>query len=177
MEGHGAIWLECHVTGELTQCMHFTTSPAGGEGDQEGCFKSEVLQWALPKWLIRGKAQSWEDQEEVPGGVPARELRLRQSSTPDKIPEERIIRKGRPTHLTESGADSRLVHLDRRCWKAPVTGQKGQEVCQVTRRRIMRLDRMVRTPSDPTVPMRGVHALSAWVVGMLHQAEHRGGGT
>ena len=114
-QGHGAIGLERHVTGKPTQCMHLTASPARGEGDQEGCLKSEVLQTGLLKWLIRGKAKSREDQEEVPGGDPARGLGLRQSCTPDEIPEERIIRKGRTAHLTDSGADSRQVHLDRGC--------------------------------------------------------------
>ena len=95
--------------------MHFTASPAGGEGDQESCLKSEVLQRGPLKWLIRGKAKSREDQEEILGGDPARGLGLSQSCTPDEIPEERIIRKGRTTHLMDRGADSRPVHLNRGC--------------------------------------------------------------
>ena len=34
---------------------------------------------------------------------------------PDEIPEERFIRKSRTDHLTDSGADSRPVHLDQGC--------------------------------------------------------------
>ena len=139
-QGHGGIWLERHVTGEPTQRIHLTTSPAGVEGDQEGWLKSEVLQRGLLKWLVRGKAKSREDQEEAPGGGLARRLGLRQICTLNKIPEERIIRKGTTTYLTDRGADCRLVHLDRGCWKTLVTRQK---VCQVTWRKVMRWDQMI----------------------------------
>ena len=44
--------------------MHVTTPPARGKGNQEGCLKSEVLQQAFPKGLVRGKVKSQEDQEE-----------------------------------------------------------------------------------------------------------------
>ena len=173
-QGHKGIWLERHITGEPTQRMHFITSPAGGEEDQEGCLKSEVLQIGLHKCLVGRKAKSWEDQQEAPGGGPVRGLSIRQICTPDEIPEERIIRNSGPTHLTDRGADSRPVHLDRGCWKTLVAGQKGQEVCQLTWRRVIWWDRMIHTPSDP---MRTVYAMSVWMVSMLHQAEHRGGST
>ena len=66
--------------------------------------------------------------------------RFRRKGSPEKV--------GPPTHLTDRGADSRLVHLDRGCWKTLVAGQEGQEVCQATRRRVMKWNRMICTPSD-----------------------------
>ena len=132
------------------------------------CFSEDCLK-RFVTWV-----KSREDQEEAPEGGPVRGLGLRQICTPDEISEERITRKGGPTHLTGRGADSRPVYLDRGCWKTLVAGQEGQEVCQATRRRVMRWNRMIRTRSDPTSPMHGVYTLSAWTVSMLHQAEHRG---
>ena len=88
-QGHGGIWLERHVIGEPIQRMHLTASAAGGEEDQEGCPKSEVLQRGPLKRLVRTKSR--EDQEEAPGGVRWEDLASARSA-----PLTRFRRKGSP---------------------------------------------------------------------------------